>query len=138
MWLVHSSTNAPVFGSYVPVAPPPLTVDFGAASNHFFDTQSHARSACCCPGAWAWVLDTGLGAPWLKFWLFHEAAYDARSAVSFPLLSRTVGGGTLVLVCRSVSLVEMLNFTPKNLVGVVMAPDSELPPLSNPGVGCDW
>ena len=49
----------------------PLTVDLGAASSHFCDTQSHTRCACCCPVACACVLDTGLGAPWLKFWLFH-------------------------------------------------------------------
>src|ERR1700733_8747137 len=114
MRLVHSRVNARVVGSKVPVASAPLAVGFGAASSHSPDTQSHTRSACSWPGALAPVLSTGFGAPWLKFWLFHDAAHDERSAVSFPSFNHTIGGATSVLVCRSTLLVETLNLTPKN------------------------
>jgi hypothetical protein len=49
-----------------------------------------------------------------------------------------VGGATSVWVCRSTGLVEMLNATPKNRVGLVIASASEFPSASNGGAGWDW
>ncbi len=57
--------------------------------------------------------------------------------MSLPSFSTTVGGATSVFVCGSTLFVEMLNLTPKNFVGAMIASASELPPASNAWAGWD-
>ena len=83
-WLVHCSVNAPVDALYVPVA------------------------ARVLPG----YEPSGLGEPWLKYWLFHVTENERRSAASVLPVAVMRGGGTDACVCGSTALVPVANAVP--------------------------
>jgi hypothetical protein len=107
MRLFHSSTKAPVRALYVPVGP------------------------LVPPGR----EPSGFGEPWLKCWLFHDAANARRSPVSRPPSSLTVGRLTRAPVWGSVWFVAVEKLTPKNRWGFVSRLARAPPVVSNAGSG---
>jgi hypothetical protein len=89
IWLVQVRVNEPVDELYVPVGP---------------DVK---------PGE----PPPGLGAPWLKYCLFHPALQASRLPVRSDPSTATLGVGTDWLVWGSVASVVTENFTPKNATG---------------------